>query len=427
MSDRCLRLARAFVTFVALILAACTSASPTPSPSPSPSPSASASAVSQLPPPSVVPWQSGYLATPTVAATPSPIAVSPTPAPRGPSRTVEGKSAVWAPDGAHFATSIAGENIYGADGSLVRQCQFSSPRWLDADHVMGIGGDQEPYRAFICDIHDGTTSTIDLPEPPVEVLANGHGTVAISWPRDNAWPDQHYDYVVWSDGVSTKPRDGYPQAWSSDGSRLALLHQFGRVRSPGGWVSVVSWPGLRSLLNDSPPWASGYVYFDPSCQHVGYDTSSDTEEVVRVADLSTGNFVDLPGSNRDSEWWTADGLISIVGSTPLTTSYEPDGTLVGTTTSPGRVAVASADGSTVVFGDWDNSTGNLTPYVTVLRNGDLSSFQAPTIGLGGFAVSPDGLGVVVPGDDREDLSYVFTDYWVVSREVGSRSGGPTEI
>ena len=344
--------------------------------------------------------------------TPSPSALAQSEGPRAPTLTVNGKSPVWAPDSAHFATTAGGENIYDAGGTLVRQCEFSSPRWLDADHVMGIGVDQQPpFRAFICDIRDGSTTTIELPKPPDEVLANGHGAVALAWPTGGDWRNPYYDFVVWGDGASTKPQEGSPDSWSAGGTELAVLHS-GNPNGTGGWVSMATWPGLDPLYVGPRGWDGGQILFDSTSRYAAFEAFDDTGQIVtRVVDLTTGGSVDLPGNNRDQEWGTADGRLSVIVSGRLTKSYSTDGTVTDSSTSPGTVAVASADGSTVAFANLDSTTGTWQRTVEIVRNGQATAFQLPAVGLqSSFAVSPDGLAVVVAGADLDSVSYLLTGY-----------------
>jgi hypothetical protein len=325
---------------------------------------------------------------------------------------VSGKSAVWAPDSAHFATSAGGENVYDSRGTLVRQCEFSSPRWLDATHLLGLGIDQiPPFRAFICDIQDGTTTTIDLPVKPEYALANGQGAVALAWPTDNDSRNPNYDFVAWSAGVSTKPHDGYPDSWSAAGTELAVLHR-GNPNGTGGWVSVATWPGLDPLYVGPRGWDGGHIFFDSTGRYAAFEAFDDTGQIVtRLVDLTTSGSVDLPGNNRDMEWWTADGRLSVIVGGRLTKSYSTDGTLTDSSTSPGTEAVASADGSAVAFANLDPTTGTWQRTVEVVRDGHATSFQLPAIGLEStFDVSPDGLAIVIAGGDMDSVSYLLTDY-----------------
>ena len=395
---------------VALVLVACASATASPSPATFPSSAASPSVEASEAPSQSVPVATS---TPRVELTPSPSATAQPASPRGPTLTVNGKSPVWAPDSAHFATSAGGENIYDAGGTLVRQCEFSSPRWLDATHLVGLGVDQiPPFRGFICDIEDGTTTTIDLPESPEYALANGHGAVALAWPTGGDWRNPYYDFVVWGDGASTKPQEGSPELWSEAGSELVVTHQAARNGSGGG-ATIASWPGLDQLYVSPRGWDASGSLFDPSGRYVSIEAFDDDlrQNVSHLVDLSTGHAIDLPGNRDNMEWWTADERLSVAVGGRLTDVFSTDGTLIASTMSPGSIGVASADGSTVAYADLDTTTGMWQPTVEVVRNSQATAFRLPAVGLGStFAVSPDGQAIVVSGADLDSVSYLLTDY-----------------
>jgi hypothetical protein len=175
---------------------------------------------------------------------------------------------------------------------------------------------------------------------------------------------------------------------------------------------MASWPDLDPLYVGPRGWDGGHTFFDPTGRYAAFEAFDDTGQiVVREIDLSTGRTIDRPGNNHDMEWWTADERLSVVVGGRLTDVYSTDGTLIASTMSPGSIGVASADGSTVAYADLDATTGTWLPTVEVVRNSQATAFRLPPVGLEStFAVSPDGMAIVVSGADLASVSYLLTDY-----------------
>ncbi len=310
-----------------------------------------------------------------------------------------GFDVLWAPDSKHLLEIGDGiALVYDADAGRGRNVKVSSPSWLDNTHVVGVAKVNGWSQALITDIDSGETQLIRPPHALDYALGNGHGAVALSWARDNQWPNQHYSYLVWQDGAFGERHDGFPQTWSSDGSMLALLHQFGRVRGPGGWLSVVTGPDDRKIFADAPPFATGDAAFDPTGQYVAYSTDSgggpsdpDWSVFVRVVDLHTQTYVDLPSGVYGGFYWNSDGTISIVDpDTLLARTYDPTGSPVAADNVPYRGAVGSVDGSTVVYWDVDGSV----PRLAVIRNGVTQTMETPFDDFS-VHVAPDGSEIAI--------------------------------
>ncbi|HEY7024411.1 MAG TPA: hypothetical protein VH371_05560 [Candidatus Limnocylindrales bacterium] len=267
------------------------------------------------------------------------------------------------------------------------------PSWFDASHVAGVG--DASGSALVYDIDTGSPTSVTLPARAAYSVANGHGAVAFSWPIDDAWPDTHYDYAVWDGSSLTKPHAGFAQAWSPDGSSLALFHQFDGVREPSGWVSVVAWAGLGDRFSDAPPFAAGDVAFDPSSRYAVYDTDTAQDPdsyLTRVVDVQTGSVVDIDRHDAFGgfAYWTSNSNVAVIDHSSLEV-YRPDGTRLSRTTAPFDVVAGSADGSTQVFWrDGDNPSDELV----VIRGGAQTKLYAPGDVQAVFP-SPDGSRLVV--------------------------------
>lgn len=288
---------------------------------------------------------------------------------------------VWAPNGAHFATSNdAGAVVYDADGKSVAQSRLYVFDWFDDMHLIGLH--VQTGAAEIFDITDQQSRVIDLPHTADWVSSNGDGVAAFSWARDNDWPDTHYNYFVWHDDAVTQAHDGYGQAWSDDGSKLALYHQFKDVREPNGWLSVVSWPDLKPLYVGGPPVAADDVAFDPSSSYIAFNTDTgDTpcsgtrpesaKPSDRIVDLDTGTMVDIPTDNTGCFYWTTDSEFAVLQADGSLLTYQPDGTLVSTAQDSFTACVESGDDSTDAFWSFGDSS------LRVVHDGHNSDYQAP--------------------------------------------------
>ncbi len=286
--------------------------------------------------------------------------------------------------------------VYDADGLPGVHLQFSDASWLDNSHVVGLAEADGSTKAVAVDIESGDSQVIGPPHAIDSSLADGHGAVAFSWTRDNKWPDAHFSYVVWHDGDFSDPLDGYPQVWSSDGSKLALLHQFGRNRSPDGWLSVVSWPGSDLAYADAPPWATGnQAQFDPTGRYIAFPASHDQVSggnacAIRVVDLEDASSSDLPCDGSAIFFWTSDENVVTVSMDRAMITYSPSGDVLSRATAPFWGATASSDGSTVVY--WDVDSGSDT--LQLARAAATSTIQAPAR-VDHVYLSPDGSRLIV--------------------------------
>lgn len=269
----------------------------------------------------------------------------------------------WSPDSQHFINlQDNGVRLYDRSGLLVGTYGVEWASWLDDSHIAGIAG-AGSQKGTIWDMSTGNSEEVDVPGPLEYALANGHGAVAFAWPIDQDWPATHYNYAVWDGSALTAPREGFPAAWSPDGSTLAIFHAFAPNRD-GGWVSAVSWPSLGVTYADAPPFAAGYVNFDPSGRYIAYDTDTTGRPdtfLTRVVDLQTGSLVDIDRGDPYGgfAFWTANEQLLLNGpgmDSSAIVRYAMDGTKLSTQQGPGSVSIGSQDGSASAFWDGGDET-----------------------------------------------------------------------
>jgi hypothetical protein len=309
--------------------------------------------------------------------------------------------AAWAPDGAHFfngqePTPI---EVRNASGSLLTSyAQFDRAYWLDPSHLLGYRdtvGDPETAVASIADLKGSVVAAPEaLNTTDGDGLPNGFGAVAVAR-KDASASVATYTFSVWSSGGVSAPHDGYPMAWSADGTKLAVVHfiKWG-MKDFSGSLEVVSWPGLDRLY--AGPRASFDEYsieFDPSDQFVSLaDYSNDSRSLdssTRVVSIGSGATADIPCTIPCTTFWNDHQQLSFDTRGQLET-YDTLGKLVDERLVGGFLANASPDGSTVAF--ISDSIGS----IVIERNGSVISQSQ--FGAGGISqpwFSPDGRSLLL--------------------------------
>ena len=308
--------------------------------------------------------------------------------------------AAWASDGAHFFNGhpVSPLEVRDASGMLLATYdQFDRAYWLDASHVLGYR-DNIGSSGAVASIADLTGSVVAAPQTlngEPDGLPNGFGAVAIAR-KDASASVATYTFSVWSSGGLSAPHDGYPMAWSADGTKLAVVHfiKWG-MKDFSGSLEVVSWPGLDRLY--AGPRASFDEYsieFDPSDQFVSLaDYSNDSRSLdssTRVVSIGSGATADIPCTTCTT-FWNDHQQLSFDTSGHLET-YDTTGKLVDERLVGGYLANASPDGSTVAF--ISDSIGN----IVIERDGQLDS--SSQFGAGGISqpwFSPDGRSLLLYG------------------------------
>ena len=248
-----------------------------------------------------------------------------------------------------------------------------------------------------------------------DALSNNHGAVALTTanPSDSA----KTSFVVWTQAGTSRVVIGEPEAWSPDGTRLAVWHS---TAPPGplgigyqetGWVEVLSWPDLRSvasLTNDS--FVPQPTSFDPSGRYLlasklGLSGSS-------ILDLATGQTVGPSGVTGPPVWDRASDLL-VPATDGSVTTYPISGRPGTTQAGVGDSAASSTDGSTIVL-YFSNDYSPTPRPITLVHNGVSRTISVP----GGLesdpVIAPDGSGVVIvclvhhllPSEETEALLLV---------------------
>jgi hypothetical protein len=284
----------------------------------------------------------------------------------------------------------AGIKQFDKNGELITDYALFKPVWVDPDHFAAVSS-RAGSQAVLVDVATGEREDIDVPFTYGGVIASGNGAIAIARPGQGALEEKVWEFVVWSsEGVSDR-HEGFPVAWSPDGSSFVVLH--GRVDQMGvqGWPEVFSWPSLASRFEDPSPIDIGDADFDPDGSHLAYDIHTgegeDLQVFVRIVSLETSVSVDVPRDLRPTHYWNSDGTLSIIRDDGMLRTYDLAGKLIATVRAPARAGAGSEDGSTVVF--WaDNPT-----EVHVQRNGFVTTYGLPGGSSNRFeliALSPDG-------------------------------------
>jgi hypothetical protein len=337
-------------------------------------------------------------------------------------------SASWSPDSKHFLVALAtkviqsgvdpifGFEIRNSDGGFVTKLADEDPvGWLDDTHVLAYEGlgdssDEAGYagnaHASIIDIAGGDAVATNVPygEGP---LVSGNGAVAI--PRFHGYVEPNvpkYDFVVWSNGALSGPHQGYPFAWSRDGSKLAIWHSFEPTRGPDGWLEVVTWPTLQTVYEDLPHQQIGSATFDPAGEHIAFERFSNETDVypptyIRIAALDGASAADLPEIPPQTGvgwFWNRSVLKTIVAGQTTETSWAATGSLVASRTPPGQGGESSQDGSTAIY--WSGGDADPVQNFIVEHDGGQNKYNLPSspVDFPPGILAPDGSAIVVVGD-----------------------------
>jgi hypothetical protein len=358
------------------------------------------------------------------AATPSP---SLTPASASPSRVGDWKlldasvtayvGASWSPDGKWLAVwdeysgpVVQDMRLLDGAGNVVRSLDGDRFVWLDATQFVLSRG----ASSFLGSV-DSTVLTPLAATFPADPLSNNRGAVALTTvqPLDPA----KTSFVVWTQAGTSRAVIGQPEAWSPDGTRLAVWHSTTPAGPRGigsqdtGWVEVLSWPELRSVasLKDDllvPP----HISFDPSSRYVLLPRIGFSGFLI--LDLANGRTVGPSGITGPAAWDSA-GDVLVAATDGSVTTYPISGGPAATKAGVGDNVVSSADGSTIAFYFSQDYSSNPRP-ITLIRNGVSRAISVP----GGLesdpVIAPDGSGVVIvclvhhllPSEETEALLLV---------------------
>lgn len=242
---------------------------------------------------------------------------------------------IWAPDGAHLLViNFDGgrAELLGRDGSLVRNYDHAVfAAWIDSERFLLLTYSNAHSGEEASAVLGSVASRATVPEqvPFGDALPNGRDAVAFVSSGCDMGCDQ-WSYAVWSpENGTTARQSGEPVAWSADGQRLFVIH--GKddpgppTGAPGrsalvGWLEVASWPGLDSIAKfHDQTFNDDLDLVDPSGRYVAFLPSIDTALDLSIFDTSNGDVTDLHIPDSMSAWATS-GLVSApTGTDPVTT------------------------------------------------------------------------------------------------------------
>ncbi len=325
------------------------------------------------------------------------------------------EGASWSPDGnwlvvweEYSGTVVQGMRLLDGTGNLVRSLDGDSFLWLDATQFV-LSKDRSSFLGSV-----GSTVLTPLEATfPAGVLSNNHGAVAVTTvqPLDPA----KTSFVVWTQAGTSRVVVGQPEAWSPDGTRLAVWHSTAPAGPRGigsqdiGWVEVLSWPDLRSVasIKDDLLVSVG-ISFNSSSRYlllprVGFAGSL-------IFDLATARTVGASGI--DGVWVGSSDLL-VTATDGSATTYPISGGPATTQIGVGDSVASSTDGSTIVMYFSQDYSSNPRP-ITLIRNGVARSIAVPGGLESGPAIAPDGSGVMIrclvhhglPSEETETLLLV---------------------
>ena len=201
------------------------------------------------------------------------------------------------------------------------------------------------------------------------LVAGPSGAVALSLSDQTLAPQ----YVVISGGKVGQPREGYPAAWSRDGSMLAVFHPTQEngpdgAAGPIGWLEVVRSTGEHVASADKiQSNVRAQVAFSPDGARVAFRDESNPKATLPhmgVLELPSGSLASIPriGSftwannnellfveyNTVLAWFATTGKVSTYGSGDLVGASgrgvvvlgnDATHTLTLTNTAPGAIQV----------------------------------------------------------------------------------------
>jgi hypothetical protein len=311
----------------------------------------------------------------------------------------------WSPDGRYVVIEVQTANAPGrlilddASGAQIASFKgYGYPVWLDDGHFLAYDSSAMPddidrfYDVPGIRVDANTGSATDVDGLPSAEYGNGHGALALIAAADPARPD----YVIWHDGTKTRAQPGAVVGWSVQGDSLAVRHPPPGSRGGGGWLEVLSWPGLQAKFVGDKSTEAGAAQFDPSGRYVAFpsypvgDTSPGELDIVDLADESVASVAWPAG--RPTFAWTSAGQVVVDDGSKWTT-YAADGSALDVTSvSPSSVIEGSADGSTILRSTHDSGY-NITS-LSYIRSGQAHEIDLPPGEFGRTWLSPDGSALV---------------------------------
>lgn len=317
-----------------------------------------------------------------------------------------GTEFMWSPDGSYMLQRSGGTEtlIRTKDMTVVRR--YSVPNaftdvspssvWIDnGSFFVYSNTDQDSVLTMAA--WRGSVSTDGLKPEVVPTyedsgtringLGNGHGAIAFVTQDQTVASCATLEcpkFKLWADSGSVgDDMDGWPTAWSLDGTLLAVVlsqplggvHETGHVLAAGNYfdsgpLEVLSYPDLQPLYtNTDVSVADIDMRFSPSGRYLAGEFTSD-----QLLDLQTMSLIKSPiGSTY---WYGNDDLIAPDGHDVITQSV--DGSIVQRWKTAGTGLLdSSLDGRLAALSD----SRSAPTAMTVIRDGLMSRFDLPDLPL----------------------------------------------
>ena len=336
----------------------------------------------------------------------------------------------WSPDGSHFAIAeftIDSGSVYTGVGVIRNPTIhiFDSAgvelesrgaldfAWLDANSYVilrdeTVAGTGVGYwRAYIGRV--GSTQLTLLGDYE-GIVAGPSGAVALrkAWDQTLANPPQ---YVVVSGGSVSEPRDGYPAAWSRDGSMLAVFHPTQEAvasgsSGPTGWLEVVRSTGQHVVSADKiQTGVTGQAAFSPDGARLAFrDETNPTAALphLGVLEVPSGRLTSIPRLGTFT-WASSSNLLFVEDNNVISWSAS---TGKVSTYGPGDLAGASGRGVVVLGNDATHTLTWTNTAPGAVGKGSISLASGPSSGVLDAAWSPDGKSLILIVGDQVNSQFM---------------------
>jgi hypothetical protein len=242
-------------------------------------------------------------------------------------------------------------------------------------------------------------------------LDNGHG--AIAFPSGDEYAgscdnDSCPRFKIWTKTSVSEEIEGWPTAWSLDGTRLAVVRPMPEIGTAklgtnvvaagnyfdAGWLEVLSYPDLKSVYSNRDIYVADIdMAFSPSGDNLLVENENEST-LYEVVNLDLQTLTPAPYDDR-TYWYGDDELVTQAGSNIV--AHALDGTVVQRWNDAGGGPLGtSADGRLLVTTDHFRTTPK---KLDVIRDGQLSTFTLPDlVGLNGASVE-----FATPADDGRSI------------------------
>jgi hypothetical protein len=328
-------------------------------------------------------------------------------------------AAGWSPDGSHFAivefTIDSGGGAYTGFGPMLNPTIHIFDKagvelealggwdfaWLDASSYVVLRQGSTPSGAgsgvYLGRLGSSQSTLLGNYE---SFVAGPSGAVALMLPWDRTLANKP-QYVVLSGGSASQPRDGYPAAWSRDGSMLAVFHPTNATGpdgagEPTGWLEVVRSTGEHVVSADKIETSVGaHVAFSPDGARVAFRDESNPKAMLPhlgVLEVPSGRLTSIQEVVESFTWADNNDLLFVKNNTVVAWSAT---TSQLSTYGTGDLVAASGRGVVVLGSDATHALTWTNTAPGAARSGSLTVASGPSLGTDAAAWSPDGKSLIV--------------------------------